>query len=70
MFSPCTIRAMCAIKPNQNYKHLCFREHLEWTPSLHFVDTAVDFLQPMAGLFRFNQTMHFFSQENLQYPYY
>ena len=49
------------MKPNQNYKHLCFREHLAWTPLSHLVHTVLDFLEPAAGLFRLEQTMHSFS---------
>ena len=47
-----SIRAIYYIKPNQNYKHSCFRKHLVQTPLSHFVHIALDLLQPMARLFR------------------
>ena len=56
-----SIRAICYIEPNQNYKHLCFREHLAWTPLAHFVPTVLDLLRPIAGLFQSEQTMQAFS---------
>ena len=49
MFYPCTRRAMYHIKPNQNYKHLFFREHLAWIPLSCFVHTALDLLRPISG---------------------
>ena len=49
MFYPCTIRAVYHITPNQNYKHLCFREHLAWTPLSHFVHTVLDLLRRISG---------------------
>ena len=47
-------------KAKSKLKHLCFREHLAGTPLSHFVHTVLDLLEPMAWLFRLEQTVILF----------
>ena len=69
MFTLSNIRGIYYKRPNQNYKNLCFREHVAWTPLSHFVHTIFDLFGPMARLFQSEQNMQssLFSQVNLQY---